>query len=187
MPSAEPSTEPSTTDTAPLPTRLAEAAATSSLASRLVEPLQRLADLVPRGGTLDSVLRGKPLGHPLHPALSDVPIGLWTSAVVLDLSGRRYERAARRLVGLGLLAVAPTALAGLADWRTTEPPARGAGAAHAALNSAGAALLAGSWVARRRGHRARGVLLALAGTGAAGAGAYLGGHLVFVEDVPDRG
>jgi len=174
------------TDTAPLPSRLAEAAGASPLAERLTGPLQRLADLVPRGGGLDSLLRGRPLGHPLHPTLSDVPLGLWTSAVVLDLSGRRYEAAARRLVGLGLLAVAPTALAGVADWRTTRAPARTVGAAHAALNSAGAALFTGSWLARRRGHRARGVLLALAGTGAAGAGAYLGGHLVFVEGVPDR-
>jgi len=177
---------PSTSDTAPLPSRLAEAVAASPLAARLTGPLERLAGLIPSDGPLESVLRGRPLGHPLHPALSDVPIGLWTSAVVLDLSGRRYETAARRLVGLGLLAVAPTALAGLADWRTTRPPARSVGAAHAALNSAGAALLTGSWLARRRGHRARGVLLALAGTGAAGAGAYLGGHLVFVEGVPDR-
>ncbi|MDP8927642.1 MAG: hypothetical protein M3O70_03450, partial [Actinomycetota bacterium] len=30
------------------------------------------------------VLRGRWLGHPLHPVLTDVPIGLWTSAVVLD-------------------------------------------------------------------------------------------------------
>jgi len=170
----------------PLPTRLAEAAAASPLAGRLTGPLEKLADLVPRGGALDALLRGRPLGHPLHPALSDVPIGLWTSAVVLDLSGRRHERAARRLIGLGLLAVAPTALAGLADWRTTDGTARRAGAVHAALNSAGAALLTGSWLARRRGHHARGVLLGLAGTAAASGGAYLGGHLVFVEGAPDR-
>ena len=31
------------------------------------------------------LLRGRPLGHALHPALTDLPIGFWTSAAVLDV------------------------------------------------------------------------------------------------------
>ena len=58
-------------------------------------------------------LHGVWLGHPLHPALILLPMGSWISASVLDfLPGRRD--AARTLVGLGVLTVAPTALAGWA-------------------------------------------------------------------------
>ena len=31
---------------------------------------------------------GRWVGHPLHPALSDLPIGLWTAATVLDAADR---------------------------------------------------------------------------------------------------
>ena len=35
-------------------------------------------------------LRGRPLGHALHPLMTDVPIGCWTSAALLDLSRTRH-------------------------------------------------------------------------------------------------
>jgi len=161
-----------------------DALARSSTARRLSVPYERIAGAIPRG-TLDDVLRGRPLGHPLHPVLSDVPLGSWTAAVVLDLGGRRYRDAARRLVGFGVLAAVPTALSGLADWRTTSDPARTVGGAHAALNSTALVLFAASWRARRHGHQAVGTLLALAGLGSAGTAGYLGGHLVFVDRVPE--
>src|ERR1700754_4406211 len=69
--------------------------------------------VVPRGPVKDT-LAGTPLGHALHPLLTDVPIGTWTSAVLLDLLGGGEARAAsRRLVGLGVLASLPTAASGL--------------------------------------------------------------------------
>jgi len=38
------------------------------------------------GRTLKDFAHGtKPLGHPLHPALTDVPLGAWLVAVVCDL------------------------------------------------------------------------------------------------------
>ena len=36
-----------------------------------------------------SVLGGDWLGHPLHPLLTDLPIGFWTSSFVLDFAGKR--------------------------------------------------------------------------------------------------
>jgi uncharacterized membrane protein len=161
-----------------------DALARSATARGLVTVYDRIAGAVPHGAP-DDVLRGRPLGHPLHPVLSDVPLGSWTSAVVHDLGGARYEAAARRLVGFGVVAAVPTALAGIADWRTTTDPARSVGAAHGSLNTAALLLIAASWRARRRGRRPLGVLLALAGLGSAGAAGYLGGHLVFVDRVPD--
>src|SRR3954466_9333095 len=67
-----------------------------------------------------TVVGGSWLGHPLHPVLTDLPIGFWTSAVVLDLfGGRSRRRAAQTLVGLGVLSAVPTALTGVADWSDT--------------------------------------------------------------------
>ena len=68
-------------------------------------------------GTRGSVLRGEWLGHAVHPLLTDVVLGTWTSATVLDLvGGPDSSTAARRLIGTGLLAVGPTAWTGWAEW-----------------------------------------------------------------------
>ena len=36
------------------------------------------------GRVIRDALHGTWLGHPLHPVLTDVPLGAWTAAVVLD-------------------------------------------------------------------------------------------------------
>lgn len=37
------------------------------------------------GRPIRNLLHGRWLGHPLHPALTDVPIGAWTVALVFDV------------------------------------------------------------------------------------------------------
>src|SRR3712207_4816695 len=64
------------------------------------------------------LLSGTPIGHPLHPLLVTVPIGSWTSSLIFDLTGNR--EAADGLIGIGLVAALPTALAGASDWRHTS-------------------------------------------------------------------
>ena len=72
-------------------------------------------------GALGRALRGEWLGHALHPALTDLPIGCWVAAGLLDVvGGRRSRPAATRLLGLGLLAVPPTVASGLAEFGTTD-------------------------------------------------------------------
>ena len=61
---------------------------------------------------MKDLLSGVAVGHPLHPALVAVPIGAFTGAMALDLTGRE-QSAARILVGLGLLSSVPAAAAGL--------------------------------------------------------------------------
>jgi nitrite reductase/ring-hydroxylating ferredoxin subunit/uncharacterized membrane protein len=140
---------------------------------------QRVSAVLPSGPVKDA-LHGVWLGHPLHPVLTDLPIGFWTSAVVLDLVGGRGARpAADALVGIGVAAALPTAATGLADWSDLDEPVRRAGIVHAAANVAATALYGLSFLARRRGQRARGVALGLAGAAAATAGGFLGGHLVY--------
>lgn len=127
------------------------------------------------------VLRGKPLGHPLHPALVAVPIGAWASASVLDLLGERS--AARKLTGFGCAVALPTAAAGSADWLTTTGAARRTGFVHAAVNDAALMTYLMSWRARRRGRSMRGAMLGLAGAGMLGVGGWLGGHLAYAQGV----
>jgi hypothetical protein len=46
------------------------------------EPLQKaVRTVVPQQSELKDVLSGTWLGHPLHPPLTDVVIGTWTSAL----------------------------------------------------------------------------------------------------------
>ena len=134
---------------------------------------------------LGPVLRGDWLGHALHPALTDFPLGCWLAAGLLDvIGGRRSRPAATRLVGLGLLAVPPTVATGVAEFGTIDERAeKRIGAAHAIGNAGAALLYLLSWRARRRGHHLRGMVWSLGGGGLALAAGYLGGHLAFVAGV----
>jgi uncharacterized membrane protein len=144
---------------------------------RLASPL-----LAPRA--VRDALEGQWLGHALHPLATDIPLGCWMSASLLDLVGpSRSEEASRRLIGFGVLAAVPTAAAGVADWVQTEGGARRAGVAHAALNGVVLAAYMASWRARRRAQESSGVALALLGGGLAVVSGYLGGHLSFARGV----
>jgi len=139
--------------------------------------------------TLTSALQGEWLGHPVHPALTDFPLGCWMSASLLDLVGGRSARpAATRLVALGLVGLPVVAAAGLADWEPIdpqhEPRARRVGATHAVANVVAAACYLVSWRARRANRHAVGVATALAGAAVTVFSGYLGGELVF--GVPER-
>lgn len=129
-------------------------------------------------GALKDLLSGTRLGHPLHPLLTDIPIGTLASATVLDLLAKeRGEHAADLLVGLGLLSALPTAAAGAADWSDSYGPDQRVGAVHAVANVIGLGLYGWSLRARRRGDRRTGTGLGLVGMTAMAVGGYVGGHL----------
>ena len=153
---------------------------------RIADPLGRVADTVLADPKVDGLLRGEWLGHPVHPALSDLPIGFWTSAFVLDLCGRRFRGAADLMVAAGVVTALPTAAAGLADWRQRDRGERRIGIVHAAANSLALFLYLTSLAHRRRGHRFRGLVLGMAGAAAATAGGYLGGALAFGASSQDE-
>lgn len=134
------------------------------------------------------LLHGDWMGHAVHPLLTDLPIGFWTSATVLDLVGGEEARpAARRLVGLGVLSAVPTAITGWAEWAaTSESGVRRVGVVHAVSNAAAGIAYGASWFARRRGNHARGRNLALVGATVASVGGYLGGHLTSARKVSTR-
>ncbi len=144
-----------------------------------------VSTVLPKSGVKDA-LHGKWLGHPLHPLLVAVPIGMWSGALLLDLTDAAGARtAARRLVGAGVLLVAPTAATGLADWSELgafERPKR-VGLVHALANITTTALYGASWLARRRGDHVLGRKLSLVGAGGLVVGGYLGGHLAYSQGV----
>jgi nitrite reductase/ring-hydroxylating ferredoxin subunit/uncharacterized membrane protein len=140
------------------------------------------------GRQLKNALHGTWLGHPLHPVLTDATIGFWLSAALLDLldtvSGRDdLAVASDAAVGAGLLSALATAAAGLTDWQHVDGRARRTGLVHGLLNVTGTALYAGSWLARTRGNRAVGKQCAWLGFAVLNVSAYLGGHLVFGEQI----
>jgi nitrite reductase/ring-hydroxylating ferredoxin subunit/uncharacterized membrane protein len=171
----------------PLASNLAERLAALEPLDQVAEPLaKKVRSLLPAGPVKDA-LSGTWLGHALHPLLQLVPLGTWTSAVILDVvGGKEGESSADKLIGTGLLATVPTVITGWSDYADStvaSDSVRRIGIIHAASNVTGASLFAGSLVARGRGARGRGKLLALAGMGAVSAGGWLGGHLSYAEGV----
>jgi nitrite reductase/ring-hydroxylating ferredoxin subunit/uncharacterized membrane protein len=151
------------------------------VAEQLANAVERAA---PAGSPVNEALSGTALGHPLHPPLTDVVIGAWTSAVALDwLGGKRGRRAADRLVALGVLSALPTAAAGLNDWATLYGPTQRLGLVHGTTNVVATGLFGTSWLARKAGRRFFAKLLALAGYGTVSVGGFLGGHLSFRRGV----
>jgi uncharacterized membrane protein len=158
-----------------------------------VESLQALDRLAPvlgaagrplAKGTVGKVLRGRPLGHAVHPFLTDLPIGFWTSSLVLDLAGGRGSRdSSRRLVGWGLASVLPTAATGVVEWRSLGTRDARTGSLHGTLNTVAAAFYTASWLSRRRGNHALGVALGVLGASTAGVSGYLGAHLAIARKV----
>lgn len=150
----------------------------STALDRPVHALETATNALFGSEPLARVLRGDWLGHAVHPVLTDVAVGTWLSASLLDLfGGAGASAAAQRLVGAGLLAAAPTAWTGWAEWAGLGARDKRVGLVHFATNGVAIGLYAASWFARRRGRHSAGARLALAGAAVAGVGAYLGGHL----------
>lgn len=164
------------------PNRLVEGIERAEALDEIARPLsKKVASAVPSGPVKDA-LSGTWLGHPLHPLLTDVPLGAWVSAMALDfLGGERTEEAADRLIGIGVLAAAPTVASGLSDWSDFLGAERRVGFVHAVANAVALACFGSSYIARKRGSRGAGKFLGLLGGAAMSAGGFLGGHLTFTQ------
>jgi nitrite reductase/ring-hydroxylating ferredoxin subunit/uncharacterized membrane protein len=161
--------------------RLERLEALDPIAQRAQDIVRRV---IPQESPLKDAVSGTWLGHPVHPPLTDVVIGSWTSAGFLDLfGGEDSERAADRLIGLGLIAAVPTAMAGLSDWAELSGGLRRVGSLHAIGNTTALGFQSMSWLARRRGRRGLGIGLSMMGAAFATASAWLGGHLSFGRGV----
>lgn len=128
--------------------------------------------LRPQG--LKDALHGVWLGHPLHPGLAQFALGSFTSAALLDVL-RGPRSASTKLITAGLLAAAPTAVSGWADFADAHEDQQRVGVVHATGNATAVALFIAALVARARGGSGR--TASVAGGLVAGVGAVLGGHL----------
>jgi nitrite reductase/ring-hydroxylating ferredoxin subunit/uncharacterized membrane protein len=142
----------------------------------------------PVGQQVADILHGRWLGHPLHPVLTDIPIGAWTTAAVLDameeISGNQTVGAgADAAIGIGIVGALGAAVTGMNDWRHTDGRARRLGLVHGLLNTGALTLYTASWLLRRFNARRAGRGVAVLGYLMANASAYLGGHLVFGEQI----
>lgn len=140
------------------------------------------------GEKLRNFLHGTWFGHPLHPAITDIPLGAWTAAAVLDVyeistGDDSLADGADLAVSVGLLGAAGAALTGLNDWNYTSDKPKKVGALHALTNLAATGCYLGSWWQRRHGCREAGLTMGFTGYALSLAGAYLGGHLVFKERI----
>jgi nitrite reductase/ring-hydroxylating ferredoxin subunit/uncharacterized membrane protein len=138
--------------------------------SALFRPIRPVKDL----------LNGTWLGHPLHPAITDVPIGAFLVAIVLDVLGE--PTAAFWAIVVGLLAWVGSLVTGLADYSDTDGTARTRATIHGTVMVAGGALAAASIVLRDGGtaEGAPQTALLVLGFLVIAAGAYVGGDVVFV-------
>jgi nitrite reductase/ring-hydroxylating ferredoxin subunit/uncharacterized membrane protein len=159
------------------------------LADRLQSTLgNAFAAAGPAGQEIANALHGQWLGHPLHPVLTDIPIGSWTAAAVLDAleqvtGNRALGRGADAAIGLGIIGALGAAITGLTDWRHTDGRARRLGLAHGLLNTGALALYTTSMILRQFQARRAGRGVAALGYVVANTAAYLGGHLVFGEQI----
>ena len=147
-------------------------------------PIVSAVQAATKSRPVKNVLSGTWLGHQLHPLMTDLPIGFWTSALVLDVAGGKdSENAADMLLALGNLSAVGAAASGLADWSDLYGAPQRAGLVHAATNAVSLALFSLSSAARVAGNRGAARKLALAGGGVVSAGAYIGGHLVYSRGI----
>jgi nitrite reductase/ring-hydroxylating ferredoxin subunit/uncharacterized membrane protein len=151
----------------------------------LQSAIRKLFDF-PGGGELKKFLHGTFLGHPLHPALIDVPLGAWTVAAILDglelAAGKQRGGAADSAIGIGLIGALAAAVSGATDWSETDGRAKKIGLVHGLLNVGATSLYALSLLNRNRS-RTKAIGLSLMGYGVAMTAAYLGGHLVYGEQI----
>ncbi|MGZ6964334.1 MAG: Rieske 2Fe-2S domain-containing protein [Acidimicrobiia bacterium] len=151
---------------------------------RLGDPFARIVHLATKRSAIKNALSGNWLGHQLHPMLTDIPIGAWAMATLVDYTlDERGGRAARRLVGAGILCAVPTAAAGASDWSDSYGGDRRVGLVHGLANMAATVVHTISWLERRRGHRRAGIVLSTVGLGLTAGASYVGGHLSFGRGV----
>ena len=125
-------------------------------------------------------LNGTWLGHPVHAALTDLPIGVMTVAIILDIIGQRV--AADVAVLVGVLSIVATAVSGLADYTDVDGKARSRATVHATVMTIALIVFALSLLIRagNPADRAVPILLLVIGYLILTIGAEIGGDLVYL-------
>ncbi len=137
------------------------------------------------GQALKNLLHGTTLlGHPLHPAITDVPIGAWTVGVLCDwlfvATGVVPPIAGDVALGVGVAAAILAAMSGLTDHHETSGFERRTATVHGLTMTTVLIVEVVSLVMRRSPDlRLSAIVIATLGYVLALAGSYVGGHLTF--------
>jgi nitrite reductase/ring-hydroxylating ferredoxin subunit/uncharacterized membrane protein len=137
------------------------------------------------GRSLKTFMHGTWLGHPLHPVITDIPLGAWTLALLFDIiylvrGTHGWVSAADVSIVVGLLGALGAAVTGYTDWNETIGRERRVGVAHGLLNTVVIVIYLVSLSLRVSGSsRGLAIVLALVGYASVLTAAFLGGDLVF--------
>ncbi len=137
---------------------------------------------------IKDMLNGTWLGHSLHPVLTDVPLGAWSSTMLLDLVWLNNEdvgigRGSDLALALGIFGATGAAVTGVTDWSDLDGTDRRVGFLHGLLNGTILLMNVGSLVLRLTGKRRAGVALSTTGYLASLFSAYLGGELAYAKGI----
>lgn len=140
------------------------------------------------GKPIENALHGVWLGHALHPVLTDLPVGAWSVAFILDAieettGARKYRAGADAAVTIGIAGAAGAVLTGITDWKEISQEARRTGLVHGLLNLAAMGLYVASAVQRSRKKRNSARLFSYVAYGLTFGSAWLGGHLVYANQI----
>ncbi len=137
----------------------------------------------PTGQGIKDFLHGTWLAHPVHAVTTDVAIGAWTTAQVMDLAeavvGYKHWGSSTMAIGVGLGGALTSAASGLVDWTDTYGDQKRLGLIHAIVNVTAALLYVGSLGSRIAGNRGMGKTLSALGFSTVLVGGYIGGDLAY--------
>lgn len=134
-----------------------------------------------------NLANGTWLQHPLHPLLTDVPVGAWTVTLLLYFAVLFFDTGGLGIaiglaMGLGILAALAAIATGLLDWMDVDPTELSVGLVHGVVNSLGTLLFIISWLMLAASGWAATLanfIPSLIGYLVIAVGAFLGGELVF--------
>ena len=130
--------------------------------------------------TIKDLLHGKWLGHSIHAAITDAPIGALTLVIVFDILDLRA--AADIALGFGILAMLAAAVAGAADYVDTDDDTRMVATVHATLMTTALVLYVVSLVMRLGppgADRTIAIVVSVVAYLVLVAGAWTGGEVVY--------
>lgn len=133
-------------------------------------------------------LHGIWLGHPLHPVITDIVVGSYTTTAILDIAeaaGAEQQISPATDIALttGIVSGLSAAVAGITDWYLLKGKPKRIGFVHMLFNLSSTLLYIASLIARKSGNRGLGRALGWTAYGTLFGGAYLGGNLVFVKNI----
>lgn len=126
-------------------------------------------------------------GHPIHPMLIPLPIGLFVGAIVCDIilgfTGNPFwAQVSVVLIGFGIVGALLAAVFGFVDYFTAPMPAdaKATATTHMLLNLLAVVVFAAAfWIRLGNNVSTAGIALTVIGVLVLAVGGYLGGHLSF--------